>query len=84
MQFRIPEQLRVIQRQRVTYACPCCHLGIKFTPAPVRIISRGLLSESALSWIATGKYRFGMQPYHRAGLLHCFRGDISSNTIAVA
>ncbi|VWC06072.1 transposase IS66 [Burkholderia lata] len=40
----IPEQLRVIQHQRVTYACPCCHLGIKFTPAPARIIPRRLLS----------------------------------------
>lgn len=32
----IPEQLRVIQHQRVKYACPCCELGIKVTPAPPR------------------------------------------------
>lgn len=56
----IPEQLRVIQHQRVKYACPCCDLGIKVTPAPPRIIPRGLLSESALVWIATGKYQFGI------------------------
>jgi hypothetical protein len=49
----IPEQLRVIQHQRVKYACPCCDLGIKVTPAPPRIIPRGLLTESALAWIAT-------------------------------
>ncbi|WP_412769266.1 IS66 family transposase zinc-finger binding domain-containing protein, partial [Ralstonia solanacearum] len=24
----IPEQVRVIQHQRVKYACPCCDLGI--------------------------------------------------------
>lgn len=59
----ILEQLRVIQHQRVKYACPCCDLGIKVTAAPARIIPRGLLSESALAWIATGKYQFGMPLY---------------------
>jgi transposase len=56
----IPEQRRVIEHQRVKYACPCCDLGIKVTPAPPRIIPLGLLSESALTWVATGKYQFGM------------------------
>lgn len=80
----IPEQLRVIQHQRVKYACPCCELGIKVTPAPPRIIPRGLLSESALAWIATGKYQYGMPLYRQAGLLRRFGGDISSNTIAAS
>ncbi|TDY16815.1 transposase [Paraburkholderia sp. BL6665CI2N2] len=80
----IPEQLRVIQHQRVKYACPCCDLGIKVTPAPPRIIARGLLTESALSWIATGKFQFGMPLYRQAGLLRRFGGDISSNTIAAS
>lgn len=80
----IPEQLRVIQHQRVKYACPCCDLGIKVTPAPARIIPRGLLSESALAWIATGKYQWGMPLYRQAGLLRRFGGDISSNTIAAS
>jgi len=30
----IPQQVRVIQHQRVKYACPCCEHGIKVTPAP--------------------------------------------------
>ncbi|CAB3732286.1 hypothetical protein LMG22037_05689 [Paraburkholderia phenoliruptrix] len=47
----IPEQVRVVQHQRVKYACPCCDLGIKVTPAPARIIPPGLLTESALAWI---------------------------------
>ncbi|CAN7422571.1 MULTISPECIES: IS66 family transposase zinc-finger binding domain-containing protein [Paraburkholderia] len=65
----IPEQIRVIQHQRVKYACPCCDLGIRVTPAPPRIIARGPLSESALAWVATGKYQFGMPLYRQAGLL---------------
>ncbi|MBU9337253.1 IS66 family transposase [Burkholderia multivorans] len=80
----IPEQLRVIQHQRVKYACPCCDLGIKVTPAPARIIPRGLLSESALAWIAAGKFQFGMPLYRQAGLLRRFGGDISSNTVAAS
>jgi transposase len=31
----IPEQVRVIQHQRVKYACPCCDLGIKVTPGRI-------------------------------------------------
>ncbi|MBP0596232.1 IS66 family transposase [Paraburkholderia sp. LEh10] len=80
----IPEQVRVIQHQRVKYACPCCELGIKVTPAPARVIARGLLSESALAWIITGKYQFGMPLYRQAGLLRRFGGDISSNTLAAS
>ncbi|WP_455289667.1 IS66 family transposase [Cupriavidus necator] len=80
----IPEQVRVIQHQRVKRACPCCDLGIKVTPAPPRIIPRGLFTESALAWIATGKYQFGMPLYRQAGLLRRFGGDISSNTIAAS
>jgi len=80
----IPEQVRVIQHQRVKYACPCCDLGIKVTPAPSRIIPRGLLTESALAWVATGKYQFGMPIYRQASLLRRFGGDISSNTLAAS
>ncbi|WP_296792302.1 IS66 family transposase, partial [Variovorax sp.] len=80
----IPEQVRVIQHQRVKYACPCCDLGIKVAPVPARIIPRGLLTEAALAWIATGKYQFGMPLYRQAGLLRRFGGDISSNTIAAS
>ncbi|MBB3005087.1 transposase [Paraburkholderia tropica] len=79
----IPEQVRVVQHQRVKYACPCCDLGIKITPAPARIIPRGLLTESALAWI-TGKYQYGMPLYHQATLLRRFGGDISSNTLAAS
>jgi transposase len=80
----IPEQVRVIQHQRVKYACPCCDLGIKVTPASARIIPRGLLTESALAWIITGKYQYGMPLYRQATLLRRFGGDISSNTLAAS
>jgi transposase len=80
----IPEQIRVIQHRRVKYACPCCELGIRVTPAPPRIIPRGLLSDSALAWIVTGKYQFGMPLYRQARLLRRFGGDLSSNTIAAS
>jgi transposase len=65
----ISELVRVIQHQRVKYACPCCDLGIRVTPAPMRIIPRGLLTESALAWIITGKYQYGMPLYRQATLL---------------
>ena len=38
----IPQQVRVVQHQRIKYACPCCDESIRVTPAPARIIPKGL------------------------------------------
>jgi len=80
----IPQQVRVIQHQRVKYACPCCDQGIRVTPAPARIIPKGLLSESALAWVATSKYQDGLPLYRQAALLGRFGGDMSRNTLAAS
>ena len=53
----IPQQVRVIQHQRIKYACPCCYDSIRVTPAPAKIIPKGLLTEAALAWVITGKYQ---------------------------
>lgn len=73
----VPQQIRVLQHQRVKYACPCCDGGIKTTPAPARIIPKGLLTESALAWCITVKYQDGLPLYRQAALLHRFGGDLS-------
>ena len=78
----IPEQVRVLQHQRIKYACPCCDLSLKITPTPARIIPRGLLTEAAQAWVITGKYQFGMPLYRQAALLRRFAGDLASNTLA--
>lgn len=78
----IPEQVRVLQHQRIKYACPCCDLSLKLAPTPARIIPRGLLTEEAQAWVITGKYQFGMPLYRTAMLLRRFGGDIASNTLA--
>lgn len=80
----VPQQVRVIQHQRVKYACPCCDGGIKTTPAPARIIPKGLLTESALAWCITSKYQDGLPLYRQAALLHRFGGDLSRGTLAAS
>lgn len=80
----IPQQVRVIQHQRVKYACPCCDQGIKVTPAPARIIPKGLLTESALAWVVTSKYQDALPLYRQAALLGRFGGDMSRNTLAAS
>ena len=65
----IPQQVRVLQHQRVKYACPCCDQGIKVTPAPARIIAKGLLTEAALAWVVTSKYQDSLPLYRQAALL---------------
>lgn len=52
----IAEQVRVIEHQRVKYACPCCDLWASSS----FLLPRALLTQSALSWIITGKYQYGM------------------------
>ena len=80
----IPQQVRVIQHQRVKYACPCCDESIKVTPAPTRIIPKGLLTEAALAWIVTSKYQDALPLYRQAALLSRFGGDLSRNTLAAS
>lgn len=80
----IPQQVRVIQHQRIKYACPCCDGGIKVTPAAARIIPKGLLTEAALAWIVTAKYQDGLPLYRQAALLRRFGGDLSRNTLAAS
>lgn len=80
----IPQQVRVIQHQRVKYACPCCDEGIKVTPAPIRIIPKGLLTESALAWVVTSKYMDALPLYRQATLLGRFGGELSRTTLAAS
>ena len=78
----VPAQVRVIRHERVKYACPCCDRSLRVAPAPVRLIPKGLFTESALAWVATAKYQDGLPLYRQAGLLGRFGGDISRNTLA--
>src|SRR5574343_681191 len=65
----VPQQVRVIQHRRVKYACPCCDNSLRVTPAPARIIPKGLLTETALAWVATAKYQDSLPLYRQAALL---------------
>ncbi|TDV38039.1 transposase IS66 family protein [Paraburkholderia caballeronis] len=61
---------------------PVLRSGYQGPSAFARIIARGLLTDSALAWIITGKYQYGMPLNRQARLLRCFGDDISSNTLA--
>lgn len=80
----IPQQVRVIRHERVKYACPTCDQSIKVTPAPTRIIAKGLFTEAALAWFVTSKYMDGLPLYRIAALIKRFGGDISRNTLAAS
>lgn len=80
----IPQQVRVIQHQRVKYACPCCDQTIKVSPAPARLIPKGLLTDAALAWVITSKYQDALPLYRQAALLGRFGGDLSRNTLAAS
>lgn len=54
------------------------------TPAPARLIPKGLLTESALAWVITAKYQDALPLYRQAALLGRFGGDLSRNTVAAS
>src|SRR6478609_5478949 len=81
----VPQQVRVIRHERVKYACPCCDGGMRLAAKPPQVIPKGLLTESALAWVATSKYLDGLPLYRQAALLGRFGGtDISRNTLAAS
>jgi transposase len=80
----VPQRVRVIQHQRVKYACPCCDEGLRVTPAPARLIPKGLLTEPALAWVVTAKYQDALPLYRPAARLGRFGGDLSRNTLAAS
>ena len=80
----VPQQVRVIQHHRIKYACPCCDNSIRVTPAPARLIPKGLLTETALAWIVTAKYQDSLPLYRQATLLSRFGGDLSRTTLAAS
>ena len=75
----VPQQVRVIQHHRVKYACPCCDDSIRGTPAPARIIPKGLFTDTALAWVVTAKHQDGLPLYRQAALLS--RSSICCATI---
>lgn len=80
----VPQQVRVIQHHRIKYACPCCDESLRVTPAPARIIPKGLLTEAALAWVVTAKYQDSLPLYRQAALLGRFGGDLSRTTLAAS
>jgi len=78
----VPAQVRVIRHERVKYACPCCDRSLRIAPAPVRLIPKGLLTESALAWVIVAKYQDALPLYRQAAMLGRFGGEISRNTLA--
>jgi len=78
----IPAQVKVIRRERVKYACPCCRQGVTVAPAPKRLLPKALLTESALAWVITAKYQDALPLYRQANLLNRFGGDLVRNTLA--
>jgi len=56
----VPPQLRVLVDQRLKYACPCCHQGVKIAPLPPSLLPKSMASPSLLAHITTAKFVDGL------------------------
>lgn len=84
----VPPQLRVIVQQRLKYACPCCHQGVKVAPLPAQLLPKSMASASLLAHITTAKFVDGVpltrqcNQFERLGLsIHAGTMGVWMNTI---
>lgn len=84
----VPPQLRVIVQERLKYACPCCHQGVKVAPLPVQLLPKSMASASLLAHITTTKFVDGVpltrqcKQFDRLGLsIHAGTMGVWMNTI---
>jgi transposase len=84
----VPPQLRVIVQERLKYACPCCHQGVKVAPLPVQLLPKSMASASLLAHITTSKFVDGVpltrqcKQFDRLGLsIHAGTMGVWMNTI---
>jgi transposase len=73
-----------VRHEYPVYACPTCDQSIKVAPAPLRIIPKGLFTETALAWLVVSKFADGLPLYRLAVILRRIGGDISRGTLAAS
>ncbi|MGH8632665.1 MAG: IS66 family transposase, partial [Burkholderiales bacterium] len=53
-------QLRVLVDERLKYACPCCHQGVKIAALPAQLLPKSMAAPSLLAAITTAKFADGL------------------------
>lgn len=84
----VPPKLQVIVQERLKYACPCCHQGVKVAPLPAQLLPKSMASASLLAHITTTKFVDGVpltrqcKQFDRLGLsIHAGTMGVWMNTI---
>jgi transposase len=60
-------QLRVLVHERLKYACPCCHQGVKIAPLPAQLLPKSMAAPSLLAAITTAKFADGVPLTRQSG-----------------
>jgi transposase len=60
-------QLRVLVHERLKYACPCCHEGVKIAPLPAQLLPKSMAAPSLLAAITTAKFADGTPLTRQSG-----------------
>lgn len=78
----IPLQMKVIETERVTYACPCCESFMKTAPPAPSIVPKGLPTAGTLAFIATNKFCDGLSLYQTENIFKRNGVEISRGSMA--
>lgn len=77
----IPAQVKVIEFQRLKYACEC-ESGIKTAPLPKMPIPKSIATPGLLSWVITSKYCHALPLYRQEFILKRMHIEISRASMA--
>lgn len=78
----IPMVMKVIETQRLKYACDCCAAHVRTALVPPSIIPKGIATAGTLAFIATSKFCDGLSLYHTAEMFARNGVDLSRGSMA--
>lgn len=77
----VPASFRVLETERLRYACPACHEGVDTAEAPVQAVEKGLAAEGLLAQVVVAKYA-DHTPLHRQARIYNRHGvDLHRSTL---
>jgi transposase len=77
----VPASFKVLEQERLRYACPSCHEGVVTAEAPAQAVEKGLAAEGLLAQVVVSKYGDHL-PLHRQSRIYSRHGiDLPRSTL---
>lgn len=78
----IPAQVKVLQHQRLKYACDCCKQYVVTADKPKQPIEKSIVSPNLLAYVATQKYADALPLYRQATIFKRLGIELNRTNLA--